>query len=50
MADIETDTKSTTHIWVGWNSNLIPKDDETQKSWCLSQICPQHLMQALLKH
>ena len=38
MADIETDGKNTTPIWVGWNSNLIPRDDETQKIWYLPQI------------
>ena len=29
MADIETDTENTTPILVDWNSNLIPRDDET---------------------
>ena len=39
MADIETDSENTSRMWVGWNSNLIPRDDdETQKSWYLSQI------------
>ena len=38
MADIETDAKNTTPIWVGWNSNLIPRDNETQKIWYLPQI------------
>ena len=38
MADIETDGKNTTPIWVGWNSNLIPRNDETQKIWYLPQI------------
>ena len=31
MADIETDGENTTPVWVGWNSNLIPRGDETQK-------------------
>ena len=30
MADIETNDKNTTPIWIGWNSNLIPRDDETE--------------------
>ena len=38
MADIETDGKNTTSMWVGWNSNLIPRDDETKKIWYLRQI------------
>ena len=38
MADIETDGENTTPVWVGWNSNLIPRDDETQKNWYLPQI------------
>ena len=38
MADTETDAKNTTPIWVGWNSNLIPRDNETQKIWYLPQI------------
>ena len=38
MADIETDGKNTTPMWVSWNSNLIPRDDETQKMWYLPQI------------
>ena len=38
MADTETDAKNTTPIWVGWNSNLIPRDNKTQKIWYLPQI------------
>ena len=37
MADIETDEENTTPMWVDWNSNLIPRDDETQKIWYLPQ-------------
>ena len=38
MTDIETDGEDTIPMWVGWNPNLIPKDDETQKMWYLPQI------------
>ena len=51
MADIETDSENTTLMWAGWNSNLIPRDDETHKIWYLPQInMSTHPMQSLLKH
>ena len=31
MADMEMDDEETTPIRVGWKSNLIPRDDKTQK-------------------
>ena len=51
MADIETDSENTTLMWAGWNSNLIPRDDETHKIWYLPQInMSTYPMQSLLKH
>ena len=38
MAHIETDDEKNTPMWVGWNSDLIPRDDNTQKIWYLPQI------------
>ena len=38
ITDIETDVENRPPMWVGWNSNLIPRDDETQKNWYLPRI------------
>lgn len=32
MASIERDGENTTLVWVGWNTNLIQRDDNTQKN------------------
>ena len=32
MASIERDGENTTLVWVGWNTNLIQRGDNTQKN------------------
>ena len=38
MKDVATDTKNSTPMWIGWNSNLIPSDDCIKEIWYLPQI------------
>ena len=38
MADVAADTKNSTPMWVGLNSNLIPSSDYTQGIWHLPRI------------
>ena len=40
--------KNTTSMWVGWNSNLFPRDHETQKIWYLPQISMSPTSQAVV--
>ena len=38
MADVAADTKNSTPMWIGLNSNLIPSGDYTQEIWHLPRI------------
>ena len=38
MADVAADTKNSTPMWIGLNSNLIPSGDYTQETWHLPRI------------
>ena len=38
MEDVAADTKNSTPMWIGLNSNLIPSGDYTQEIWHLPPI------------
>ena len=38
IADIETDCENISPVWVGWNPNLISRNNETQKMRYLQRL------------
>ena len=38
MADVTTDSTDSTPMWVGWNANLIPREDFKQTIGYLPQL------------